>query len=126
MIEKKYADAFAEVLWYLNGISKKDYNKIPIKLINFLKEYSSDEFDKFDYTKPLKELKLKDESIAVIDMIYLNYWCDTEEEKNEFISILNTNSQKHQEELKSIYNLNVFENKNSSVENIGEKMKKLL
>ena len=118
MVEKKYADAFAEVLWYLNGISKEDYNRIPIKLINFLKENASDEFDKFDYTKPLKDLKLKDESIALIDMIYLNYWCDTEEEKNEFILILNNNSQKHQDELKCIYSLNVFENKNSSAENI--------
>ena len=120
MLEKKYAEAFAEVLWYLKGIKKCDYCKIPIKLIDFLEKNASNEFDRFDYTKPLKNLKLKDESIALIDMIYLNYWCETEEVKNKFISILNNNSQKHQEDLKSIYSLNVFENKNTNIEDVEE------
>ena len=53
-------------------------------------------------------------------MIYLNYWCETEEEKNKFISILNNNSQKHQEDLKIIYSLNVFENKNTNIEDVEE------
>ena len=43
-------------------------------------------------------------------MIYLNYWCDTEDEKKDFLDILSTNSNKHQENLKTIYSLDVFEN----------------
>lgn len=116
MVEKRYAEAFAEVLWYLKGIKKVDYKKIPIKLIIFLEEHATNEFNKFDYTKPLKDLNLKDEAIALIDMIYLNYWCDTEEERKKFISILNDNSNIHQNELKKIYSLNVFENKSATRE----------
>ena len=126
MIEKRYAEAFAEVLWYLKGIQKKDYDKIPIKFIKFLKQYASDEFNKFDYTKPLENLKLKDETIALIDMIYLNYWCDTEEEKNEFVYILKNNSQKHQDELKRIYSIDVFENKHINTESFEEKNEELI
>ena len=111
MVEKRFAEAFSEVLWYLKGINKQDYNKIPTKFIQYLNENSDKTYkNEFDYTKKLKELKLRQETIALIDMIYLNYWCDTEDEKKDFLDILRTNSNKHQENLKTIYSLDVFEN----------------
>ena len=111
MVEKRFAEAFSEVLWYLKGINKQDYNKIPTKFIQYLNENSDKTYkNEFDYTKPLKELKLRQETIALIDMLYLNYWCDTEDEKKDFLDILRTNSNKHQENLKTIYSLDVFEN----------------
>ena len=80
MVEKRFAEAFSEVLWYLKGINKQDYNKIPTKFIQYLNENSDKTYkNEFDYTKPLKELKLRQETIALIDMIYLNYWCDTQQ-----------------------------------------------
>ena len=40
MVEKRFAEAFSEVLWYLKGINKQDYNKIPTKFIQYLNENS--------------------------------------------------------------------------------------
>ena len=43
-------------------------------------------------------------------------------EKNKFISILKNNSQKYQDELKSIYDINVFDNKHINIEDCNEKV----
>ena len=42
-------------------------------------------------------------------MICLNYWCETEEQKNNFIKHLNENEIRYQEELKEKYNLALFD-----------------
>ena len=70
----KYANAMAEVLYYLKGIRDEDLAKIPKKLIDFLEENSNKNYIcNFDYTKPLKELNLTDESKGIIAMICYYY-----------------------------------------------------
>ena len=45
-------------------------------------------------------------------MICYKYWCETEEQKQEFLNKLNENEKKSQEELRKMYNVeNIFEKK---------------
>ena len=76
-----------------------------------------DECD-FDYTQPLKDIKLMDETRGLISMICLNYWCENEEQKNNFIKHLNENEIRHQEELRKKYNIDdIFYKKENSMRN---------
>lgn len=118
MINERYSIAMSETLHYLKGINKEDVNKIPNKFMEFLKANASQNYEcDFDYTKPLKELKLMDETRGLISMICLNYWCQTEEQKENFRKHLNRNEIKYQEELRKVYNPdNIFKNKSADDE----------
>lgn len=106
MVNERYSIAIAETLHYLKGINQEDINKIPNKFMLFLEENAADNYScDFDYNKPLKELNLTNETKGLIAMICLNYWCETEEQKNKFSNHLNINEQKYQEVLKSMYNI---------------------
>ena len=66
-ISIKYANAMSEVLYYLKGIRQEDIEKIPKKLIIFFKENCSKNYEcNFDYTKPLNELDLQEETKGLI------------------------------------------------------------
>ena len=110
MVNERYKIAITETLHYLKGISNDDINKIPNKFMTFLKNNVSKNYEcSFDYTKPLNELSLKDETRGLIAMICLNYWCETEEQKNSFKKHLYENEIKYQENLRKQYNIdNIF------------------
>lgn len=119
MVNERYSKAMAETLYYLKGISPNDIKKIPNKFIQFLKENALQNYNcDFDYTKPLKDLKLMDETRGLISMICLNYWCEREEQKHDFIKHLNENEIRHQEELRKKYNIDdIFYKKEDVMKN---------
>ena len=115
MISTKNANAMAEVIYYLKGIRQEDIDKIPKKFMVFLNENASKEYEcKFDYTKPLKELELIDETRGIIGMICYNYWCVTEQQKEQYLTKITQNEQKYQERLHEKYNpVNLFRQKHN-------------
>lgn len=122
MINQRYKMAMMELLEYLKGIEQEDIDKIPKKLMNFFEENALKEYIcKFDYNKPLKEMKLLDETRGLISMICLNYWCETEEQKQRYLERLNKNERKYQEELREKYNPdNIFQKNQVADEAIKE------
>ena len=84
--------------------------------MSFLKENASNSYScNFDYTKPLKELKITKEAKGLIAMICLNYWCETEEQKIKFRNHLNKNEQAYQERIQKKYNMDdIFKKKEIS------------
>lgn len=110
MASIRYANAMKEVLQYLKGIQKEDVDKIPKKFMNFLEENASKEYEcQFDFTKPLKELDLLDETKGIITMICYKCWCETEEQKQNFLEKLNENEIEYQKQLKEKYDMeNIF------------------
>ena len=113
MVNERYKIAISETLHYLKGVKKSDIDKIPNKFMNFLRDNESSNYKcTFDYTKPLSELDLMDETKGLIAMICLNYWCETEKQKNNFKKHISENETKYQEELKVKYNSNdIFKSK---------------
>ena len=122
MVSIQYSNAMAELLHYLKGIRQEDINKIPTKLMNFIKENASKNYEcSFDYNKPLKELDLLDETRGLIGMICYNYWCETAEQKSEYLNKLNENEKNYQQILREKYNPdNLFKNKKQEKEEIQE------
>lgn len=105
MVNKQYSIAMTETLHYLKGINQKDLNKIPNKFMEFLKKNADNNYKcNFDYTKPLKDLELCDETRGIIAMICLNYWCETEDQKEAYINHLKENEKHYQQELIEKYN----------------------
>lgn len=107
MVNERYQNAYAEVVYYLKGIKQSDITKIPRDLISHFENFKNPNYIcDFDYTKPLKELKLLEETKGLIGMICLNYWCDSTEKKQQLLNIMRDNELKHQEKLKQLYDSN--------------------
>ena len=81
MIGTEYKVAAAETLSVLENINTIDIKKIPQSFLDFLAELSSKEDrPKFDYSKPIEELNLKEKTREILGYIYINWW-STKEEK---------------------------------------------
>lgn len=115
MVNTRYANAFKEVDYYLKGIREEDIEKIPNKLKEFIKVNASEDYlVDFDYNKPLSEITISKEAKGIISIICLNYWCENEEEKREYLGLLNTNEQEYQRILREKYNPeNIFKSDRS-------------
>lgn len=108
----KYAKAMKEVTEYLKGIRKEDLDKIPEDIINFLHENQAKDYEcKFDYTVPLKDMEIMEETKGIILYLCYNYWCENEKEKQELSKKLNENEVKFQEQLKKQFEVSDTLNK---------------
>jgi len=114
--------SYAEVDEILNLLEEAYKEKIPEKIINFFKEERDKEYKVvIDVNRPLREQNLKRDTFVLLAILNLNYWCETEEEKQEFLNELAQN-EKEKKELEERYNPdNLFKNKQkteSSQENL--------
>ena len=65
---------------------------------------------------PIKNQNLLEETLALIAMLNLQYWCKDEQEKERLKNIYAENERKYQEELGLKYNPNnIFNNKKKNV-----------
>ncbi len=101
----KTKEIYSEVYQVLNLLGKDYIDKLPTKLITILKEKRDIAYNP-QYTDeiPLNEQNIKKETMAVIVLLYLNYWCKDESERLEVKNILRSNEYKYQNELKEKYN----------------------
>lgn len=113
MVSVEIREGISETLEILEHMDEIYVSKIPQKFKNFLEENKSLTYKpKLDHTKCLNELKLKEKTKDILAVIYLNYWCDSNE-KVDFVKILNNNEVKYQEEIREKYNSdNLFKNRN--------------
>ncbi len=137
--------AYSEVFEIINQLEDDLVNKIPQKLIEFLdeerdKNYSS----KIDINIPLNEQKINRNTMVLLTILNLNYWCETKEEKQELLKILNENEEKAKQKERQLKegnfnnlfkeNVNEIENntdlvqykKESLIQKLFHKIKKLL
>ena len=78
------AKAYAEVDEILNVIDKEYLDKVPVNIRTFfenarLKDYKPN----INIQLPLNEQKLQRKTLVFFFFLYLNYWCNSEEEKQE-------------------------------------------
>ena len=115
--------AYSEINEIINMLEDEDKNKVPENIRNFFKEEKNNDYiPKIDPTKPLIEQNLKRETIILLTILNLNYWCENEVEKQKWWNELEKN-QKESEELEEKYKVdNLFKKKN----NIGTAKEKEL
>lgn len=111
--------AYTELDSFLELLDNYNRNKIPKKLRDFFKREKDKNYIKnINPNQPIKEQNLKKETLALIAMLNLQYWCEDENEKKRLIKIYAQNEEKYQAELKQIYNPDdIFKNKKKVLEN---------
>lgn len=119
-IKPDQAYAYAELLEILGCMETEYTSKIPKKLITIFKENALSDYENhIDRTKPLEEQKISQKTAALIGMLTLQYWCESEEQKQELINIFKENEKVYQEKLRKKYNPdNIFNNNTQAEENM--------
>lgn len=111
--------AYAEVDTILSLMDKKYVNRIPEKLRKIFKEDKNSNYTiNIDINKSLNEQNLQRETMVILAMLCVNYWCDSEEEKQELIKAYSENEKKNEAEIREKYNPdNIFKNTEQKHEN---------
>lgn len=111
--ETKYIDTAYETLYILNHCDKEFISKIPIKILNNLKEIAKDSSKKINLlpNKKLKEQNISDETKDFISGLYYTYIAD-KDEKKKILSIWQQNEQIFKEET----TIDIFKNNKTQLQ----------
>ena len=117
---------YSEVYQVLLVLGNDYINKLPNKLLTTIEEKRDITYNpiiKDDIA--LSEQNVKKETLSVIALMHLNYWCESEEEKEDIKNTLQRNEANYQDELKNKYDPNnIFENsKPIEIDTIDNKKK---
>lgn len=109
--------AYSEIDTFIELLDEYSKNKIPQKLRKVFKMEKDKEYKKnINPNIPIKEQNLKKETLALIAMLNLQYWCEDENEKQRLKAIYAENEIKYQDELREKYNPdNLFKNKQKEI-----------
>lgn len=97
MISNENKKAYSEVTSFLKLLNESDKEKIPTDL----REFFENNMDK-SYIKEInpdidiKDQNLMEETLAIIAMLNLKYWCDDEYKKRELITKYKENDKKYE------------------------------
>lgn len=95
--------------------------KVPQKLREILKNEKLKDYNPdIDTNIPLNEQNLEWKTHAILAMLYLNCWCQNEEEKQELFKAYSINDKKMEEELIEKYALDDLFKKKEIVEKTEE------
>ncbi len=105
MLSVSTRQAYTEIDNFIELLDEYNRNKVPKKLREFFKRKKDNTYTKtIDPNIPIKEQNLKEETLALIAMLNLQYWCEDEEEKQRLKKIYSDNEIKHQQKLREMYN----------------------
>lgn len=113
MLSVNTRQAYTEIDNFIELLDEYNKNKVPKRLREFFKREKDNTYTKvIDPNIPIKEQNLKEETLALIAMLNLQYWCEDEEEKRRLKKIYSDNEKKYQEQLREKYNPeDIFKNK---------------
>lgn len=116
--------AYSEVYEILNMIEDEYKERVPKNIIDFFEEERDKEYNPIiDVNIPLEKQNLKRKTIVLLAILNLNYWCDSEEEKQEILDSFAKNEELKrlkEKELTENYNINNLFNKIENTENKTE------
>ena len=115
--------AYSEIYEILNLMEDEDKERVPQEVRDFFEEQRMKEYKpKIRTDIPLTEQNLKRETVVLLTILIINYWCDSEEEKQSFINELEKN-EKIKKELAEKYNSDsLFKNKKTNEENVMQQI----
>lgn len=117
-MKQNLQNAYSEICEILNLLEKEYVDKIPEKIKVFFENEKNNEYKcKIDINIPLEKQNLQKETLTILAILYLNYWYENEEEKQELIKYFNDIDKQNQEK----YNMNnIFKQKHKDTNNIEE------
>ena len=91
--------AYSELDEFIELLTVEEQNEIPKRLRDFFKEQKDNEYVKnINPNIEIKEQNLMKETLILIAMLNLKYWCKDDLEKERLKSIYAENERKYQEE----------------------------
>lgn len=116
--------AYSEVCTILNMLEDEYKERVPKNVINFFEEERDKEYNPIiNVNIPLEKQNLRRKTIVLLAILNLNYWCDSEEEKQEILDSFSKNEELKrlkEKELTENYNINNLFNKIENTENKAE------
>ena len=116
--------AYSEVCTILNMLEDEYKERVPKNVMDFFEEERNKEYNPIiDVNIPLEKQNLKRKTIVLLAILNLNYWCDSEEEKQEILDSFAKNEELKrlkEKELTENYNINNLFNKIENTENKTE------
>lgn len=97
---------FSEIDLILDNMEDEYVNKIPNKLREFIKENKKNDYiPNITSNKTLEEKNIQKETKILLSFLYINYWCETEEEKKKLLEKFAENENIKEAELREKYNI---------------------
>ena len=110
-------EMYSEVYGILETLGEKYINKLPKDLYELIKSSKSNSYSpKYDLDTLSQDKSIKRESLSMIALFHLNYWCDTEAEKQELKELFKKNDEKNLALKRANYNLSNVLKKEEVVE----------
>ena len=82
-------EMYSEVYSILNLLGNNYIAKLPKSLFKMIEEEKSSTYNpQYSEDKSLNEQNIKRESLSMIALFHLNYWCNSNEEKEQLKKIL--------------------------------------
>ena len=105
-------EMYSEVYSILNLLGSSYITKLPKSLFKMIEEEKSSTYNpQYSEDQSLSEQNIKRESLSMIALFHLNYWCNSDEEKEQLKQLFKNNEEKHQAEIREKYNPdNLFKN----------------
>ena len=123
-LKKSTRQAYSELYGFLEYLDEETRNKVPLKLREFFKNEKDNEYyHNMDFVTLLNKHTLKRETLALIALLNLQYWCDDEKEKKRLWNVYNSNEEKYQKIIQEKYSVeNLFNNKkDEDISNVYKK-----
>ena len=97
-------EIYSEVYQVLILLRNEYIDNLPNSLLNMLKEKRSMDYNpQYIEDIPLNKQNIKKETLAIIALLHLNYWCENEKEKLELKHVLKNNEDRYQQEIRNKY-----------------------
>lgn len=104
VVTQEEAFAYAELLEILSFTEEADVNKIPKKLISVFQKHALSTYEKhINPNLSLEEQNLSEKTVSLIVLLTLNYWCETEQQKEQIKNKLKENEIRKTRELEEKY-----------------------
>ena len=101
----KTKEIYSELYGVLILLGDEYINKLPNDLINLIIEKRDISYNpQYVDDMPLNKQNIKKETISLIALLHLNYWCEGVEEKNQIEYLLKKNEEEYQNKLRAKYN----------------------
>lgn len=102
----EYRRTLCDIDIIINELKDEEKNMIPTKLRKIIHDNKLENYQsEIRRDIPLEQQQLHPDTQAFLAMLYLNYWCKDENEKNELGTILADNEEKFQKELSEKYDV---------------------
>lgn len=103
-ISAEQSYAYAELLEILSFLNKKFIDKIPSKMMNIFNKNALTTYENhLDISVPIHEQNISKKTAALIAVLALKYWCETDEEITILKEVISENDKKHEETRKEQY-----------------------